>query len=237
MIQLGDAGLVQGSSRGDISAALCDGMGGHEAGEVAARIAASIFLRSLHERLISRDSIGDAMLGACEEANDTIAREIAAHPELEGMGTTLVGIWYGRNLLRWVSVGDSHLLLVRDGRIVKLNQDHSMRPVLDAMAVQNIISSAEAASHPDRNALRSVLNGDPVKLIDRGISGLRLRPGDIFIVASDGIDDLKPQLILRVLRSYFIGVAGQARKIVSMAAELGGKRQDNTTLMLFKVTG
>jgi serine/threonine protein phosphatase PrpC len=183
----------------------------------------------------SGHATSQVLLAACQEANQSIAHEIEQNTALDGMGTTLIGILCEDNKLSWISVGDSHLLLRRGRHLIKLNQDHSMRPVIKEMVVRNLISSEQAVTHPDRNALRSVLNGENVSIIDDGMEGIRLRSGDVLVVASDGIDALGSDAVTKILQSSFSNLRYLAEKIVSAAARIGGSSQDNTTVMLIRV--
>src|SRR5262249_458283 len=107
--------------------ALADGMGGHAAGDVAGKLAVDCFVAAFRSLPHDNASLEDALVGAQRDANTQIDSVQASHPELEGMGTTLVAAHIGDEGLRWVSVGDSPLYLYRDAALVRLNDDHSLR--------------------------------------------------------------------------------------------------------------
>ncbi len=115
------------------------------------------------------------------------------------MGCTLVGVAFGPEGVEWVSVGDSPLFLVRDGEIVLLNEDHSLAPEIDKLAVAGKISWAAAQADPRRHFLRSALTGTEIDLVDRSHRPLALRPGDVVILASDGIHTISHADIARVV--------------------------------------
>lgn len=219
---------------GALSAAvLADGMGGHAGGALASGLACKFFLHAF------ATSSGDAAfrLGeALELANAAIAHETTENPSLSGMGCTLVGVAFGPAGVEWVSVGDSPLFLVRDGEIVLLNEDHSLAPEIDKLAVAGKISWTAARSDPRRHFLRSALTGTEIDLIDRSQRPLALKPGDVVILASDGIHAISQADIARVA-----GGAGSpaavADGLLAAVAAVRDPHQDNTTVVVVRVTG
>ena len=233
--QSGDGDTKNGSGKRELTAVLCDGMGGHNAGEIAAQVAATSFLQTAQDQLKQGSAVSKSLLTACHEANDRIAGQIAEDNNLSGMGTTLVGVRCTPTSLSWVSVGDSYLLLLRNRQLIKLNHDHSMRPVIEQMVAKGIITEKDAASHPDRNALRSALTGDSLSIVDQGMEQLTLKPHDLIVIASDGIDVLSPDLVGRILCARFRRLPKLAIDLVSAARHHGGRGQDNTTVLLIRV--
>ncbi|MBI1203221.1 MAG: SpoIIE family protein phosphatase [Rhodopseudomonas sp.] len=231
--------FYSGRVKGDLIAVLCDGMGGHNAGEVASKLATVTFLdalKSSHSAKAPGPTPSASLIDACQAANVAIAGKIDADGSLDGMGTTLVGVRLVQSKLSWVSVGDSALYLYRRGTITQLNADHSMRPVIAQMVATKIISADEAARHPDRNALRSALCGDRLSLIDGDGLPMNLQKGDVVLVASDGIETLPASTLRAFLKPrLFWSVAKAARRIVSACLKAGGKSQDNTTVILLRI--
>lgn len=175
-------------SAGWLLAVVADGMGGHRGGEVASRLAVETFtaaFKALGDRDAAR-RMGDAL----EAANEAIRGRAADDPALEGMGTTLVAVLAEAGHARWISVGDSPLFLVDGAAARRINADHSMKPVLEAMAAQGRITPEQAAEHPSRNALRSVLIGEALDLVDRGEMSFGRTGARRLVLASDGIDTL-----------------------------------------------
>lgn len=225
-----------GRSKSELIAVLCDGMGGHNAGEVASQLASRAFLDAIRPFASRQNQLGVSLPDACEAANNALAAQIDENKSLRGMGTTLIGVRIARSQLTWVSVGDSELYLYRGGTITKLNADHSMRPVIEQMVATNIISPDEALHHPDKNALRSALSGEHVALVDRGGAPVPLRKGDIVVIASDGIATLPDSAIWKLLRSrLFQKTISIARRIVAACDKAGGRHQDNTTVAVLKI--
>jgi PPM family protein phosphatase len=234
----GDGSEQSGSFSTRIAAVICDGMGGHASGDVAANLACQSFLDVYRTDSDGAASPDDRLFSACMSANESIARGVEADRDLKGMGTTFAAVQIRDRTLHWVSVGDSHVLLLRRGRLIKLNQDHSMRPVIEAMVRRGLLTPEDAARHPDRNALRSALMGGPVDIIDRGIGGLALAPGDVLILATDGLDVVAKSVIAdRVRPRKFPDLSAQARSVVDQADRVGGAEQDNTTVIIVRLGG
>lgn len=166
-------------------AALADGMGGAPAGDVASRIVVKSFLdRCRHGREPARERLNSAL----QAANDDISAEVAANSRLDGMGATLVAALFVGDACEWLSVGDSHILLCRDGFIRRVNPLHTYAQQLDAQADRGEIPREAALSHPDRPMLTSVVMGIPLEEVAQG--ALPLRMGDVVLLASDGVDTL-----------------------------------------------
>ncbi len=209
---------------------VADGMGGHAGGATASQTACRAFL---DEYLLSGGEPPERLHSALTAANGALQKTIAKHPELTGMGCTLVGATLIGSLMWWVSVGDSVLCLVRDGKILRLNEDHSMVPVLNKLAEQGEMSASEAQHHPQRNALRSALTGDPVAMIDLPEKAVAVRPGDWVILCSDGLLTLSESEILEVLRSFASkGARDVAAALISGVEEKSVPRQDNATVIV-----
>ena len=218
-----------------LAAVLADGMGGHAGGALASGLACKFFL---HGFTSSSGDIPARLQEALELANDAIAKEVAENPALSGMGCTLVGAAFGTSGLEWVSVGDSPLFLVREGEIVLLNEDHSLAPEIDKLAAAGRMSWEEAKADPRRHFLRSALTGHDIDLLDRSRRPLALQPGDVVIIASDGIHTLGHAEILSVAQDSEAGSAEDlAEALLAAVAAAGDAYQDNTTVVVVRGSG
>ena len=206
---------------------LADGMGGHARGDVAADLATKAFLASLKKNPFALDE-------ALSAANRSIRDAIASDGALSGMGSTIVGAIVADAGLRWISVGDSPLMLVRGGRLFRLNADHSMREILADMVKAGRLSADDAAHDPQRSALRSAVSGSEIELIDAPDDAVPLETGDVILLASDGIETLTEGEIAGIAQT---ARAGGARRIVAdLLAEVdsrGRKHQDNTSIIAY----
>ncbi len=218
-------------STGTRSASLiivADGMGGHAAGNVASNMATQTFNKHLTSHFPAA-SMSAVLREAVLQANNSIAETVRETAALKGMGCTLVASVIDDTELRWVSVGDSHLYLIRDGAVHKKNADHSYGGFLNRMAEQGKPIEPEAGF--SRNMLMSALTGDEIADIDCPESSVALQAGDRVIIASDGLDTLNHGKILSSLEK-----CGSAKECVDalLKAVQDAKmpRQDNTTVVV-----
>jgi len=209
---------------------LADGMGGHKGGEVASQTSVDSFISAF---LIDFPAlkVSYRLFGALERANKELESLGKKNADLEGMGSTLVAATFSQLGMSWISVGDSLLLRVRGRALQRLNQDHSMAPVLDEAVKKGTLTRELAASHKDRNALRSAVTGAAIDLVDISDRAESLRAGDVILLASDGLLTLSNDEIIRIVRTK---KAAGARTIVSALLEAVSqkkrRRQDNTTV-------
>jgi protein phosphatase len=210
---------------------LCDGMGGHSGGAIASKTAATIFIN--HFLQLTNMSVCDALREALEASHESIRHEISENEAPPDMGTTLVAVYASEADISWLSVGDSHLYHFHEGRLEKLNADHSMASVLDELADIGRISKEDAQSDPQRNALRSCLSADDISLVDIQHREGMLKSGDKLILATDGLDTLDLEVIEKIVtknkrRTSEAVVASLLSKVESV----GNPSQDNTTIVV-----
>jgi protein phosphatase len=209
-----DSWALRTLADGTVLAVLADGMGGHVGGATASRLAVGGFVMAIES--------GRGLAEALETANQAIGTAVARDSKLESMGATLVGVVVSATEARWISVGDSPLFLVSNGRIERLNADHSMVPQIEALVARGIISAEEAAQHPGRHTLREAVMGHPLTLIDEGQRALE--PGDRLLICSDGVLTLEESDIEREANR-------PVRDLVAAVLAVGEPRQDNVTII------
>ncbi len=204
--------------------AVADGMGGHEAGDVASKL--------LIENLAALDINGKmsesvaSVKSASERANTEFLLRAAELSPGKIIGSTLVVLLVTAARFTALWIGDSRIYLFRDGKLRQVTHDHSVvQEMLDAKA----ISSSEARGHSSSNIItRAVGVSEEFKLDER--SGER-QPGDIFLLCSDGltacVEDCEIQAILSSLPMSLA-----ADKLLALALER--KARDNVTLVLAK---
>ncbi|MEL6289904.1 MAG: protein phosphatase 2C domain-containing protein [Pseudomonadota bacterium] len=214
---------------GELLAVLADGMGGHVAGETASRTGCAHFAESY---IALRAEPRERLTSALDAANASLASAINADGALDGMGCTIVGAAFGERGLRWISVGDSPLYLYRERALYRLNEDHSMAPVVDDMADRGLLGREAAVRDPRRHMLRSALTGVEIDLVDIGEKLLVLEPGDLVLLASDGLDVLSHRRIAEIIATHADGDPAEIVALLIDAVEAhGAPDQDNTTVM------
>ncbi len=174
--QLGEA------ENGDICSLIimADGMGGHAAGNVASNMVVATFNKSFQSKFPT-SQIAEALTDALNLSNDQIRSSVKETPALQGMGCTMVSAYLQDDKLYWVSVGDSHLYLIRERELIKQNADHSYGAYIDQMKEQG--EEVEEQTGMSRNMLMSAMTGEEISTIDVSEEPIKLKPGDRIISA------------------------------------------------------
>ncbi len=211
---------------------VCDGMGGHDWGSLASCTAAGAFADAFAELAMpspSAEAVPAQLREALDAANEAVG-EAFANLSSYG-GTTLLAAFVGQGLLWWVSVGDSPLLLWRQGRLTRLNEDHSLRPAYLEYARRGIFTFEEALS--EGHSLRSAVTGESLRLVDASATPRPLLPGDRLVLASDGADRLLlPPTLAPSTRRLFEERGGSlAARIVEACRALNDPEADNVTVL------
>lgn len=203
---------------------VCDGMGGHCRGEESAAEAADAFVDSF--ATLSSLPMSERLHAALNAANAAV-RQLMKKYAQDG-GTTLVAGFIGSGVVRWISVGDSSLLLWRRGRLIRLNADHSLRPILE-----NALPGKGRLSH----MLRSALMGREIAMVDAPLTPLPLLPGDRLIICSDGADDLLNPGSVSPDVGTLLNACGDndAAALVGMLCKQGNPSADNATVIVVDV--
>ncbi len=214
----------------DLLVILADGMGGHASGGLASQLIVQAFADTFLKTPIECDA--GRLWDCVESANRKIAREVARiGPKVEGMGSTLLSVLVRNRLIRWISVGDSSLFLVRRGRLTRLNQVHSRAQQLDQLVRQGFLTAQEALRDPNRRALTSAIIGVTISEVDDP-QPLPLEDGDVFITASDGIETLSHQEIVSLTEMHRQnGARAVTDSLLDAVSHKNKPNQDNTTVI------
>ena|SRR5690349_8297686 len=205
-----DAWRVERYSDDEVLAVVADGLGGHPAGDVASREAVREFVARFDSRRSEATGSPRQWLQESTIATDKALRQMTRERrELHGMATTLI-VLYVRGAEFWaVSVGDSYLLLLRDGRLMRLNELHSEQGGVTSCVGYNLAR---------------------VDIADR----LKVMPGDRFILASDGVVTLDDAEV-----GDFTGRAGDAdaavKGMLDAVEQAQLPNQDNVTVVVLLV--
>jgi protein phosphatase len=203
---------------------VADGMGGHNAGEIASALA----VRTIHTFLSAgRDVDPTALAAGLRLANDEILLTAEGTPEYEGMGTTVVTAIARDDRLVYGSVGDSRLYLWRGGRLTQLTQDDSW---VSRVLPPDALGTADAMGHPMRHVLTKVVGVRSD--LDPSVGDCRLDSGDALLLCSDGLHGtLADDAIAREMGSG-AGVDAIAQSLVDRA--LAGGATDNVTVVVVR---
>jgi serine/threonine protein phosphatase PrpC len=220
--------------------AVCDGMGGHNAGEVASRMAietiAAFITRSAVEKEITWPWGLDANLSfdanrlktAIRLANARVFQAADNREELTGMGTTVVTALVSGDTMTVGSAGDSRCYLVRNGELKQLTRDDSW---VSAALGEGILNSDDVERHPLRNVITKAVGARDA--IDLDVLEHDLKPGDVVLLCSDGLHGMiGDQEIARILESSPGSLEEASARLVDAANEAGGR--DNVTVVLLR---
>jgi serine/threonine protein phosphatase PrpC len=211
--------------------AVCDGMGGAEAGEIAAAIAVTTIRGYVQERLAGVDMLDPCkvMVAALEEANSKIIEYQAAHPESRGMGSTGVTALVRPPEVALAWVGDSRAYLLEGGVLKQVTKDHSL---VQRLVEIGQISAEEAKHHEHKNVITRSLGARQSGAAGAESIALKLRRGDRMLLCSDGltahVDD--PD-IAKILRRHS-SPAEAARELIA-AANAGGGTDNISVAVVF----
>ena len=217
--------------------AVCDGMGGGNAGEIASALAVEAVQTHLTESARHADlpligpcdatvsAPANRLASAIRAANDLVYRESWSRPDYAGMGTTVVAALLREDMLAIAHVGDSRLYLVRNGTIQALTTDHSW---VAEQILKGLITEEEAERSPRRNIVTKALGVE--RSVDVELTEVPVTSGDMLLLCSDGLTSgVHPNDILHIL-SGSEDLPTMSDRLIVMANEAGG--DDNTTVVV-----
>ncbi|MBZ2187109.1 MAG: protein phosphatase 2C domain-containing protein [Bryobacter sp.] len=204
---------------------VADGMGGAQAGETASRLAAETVVESMTKR--ENPNLRD-LEEALIEANERVKRAAAADFNLEGMGTTLVGVLEDGNELHVASVGDSRVYRFEEGRLESLLEDQTW---VNEVGRRLGIDEDTLKRHPMRHVLTMAIGvGSPLRLNSCSIPR---SPGIQILMCSDGLHGVVgAEKISQVLGNEKQNLEAKAKALIEAAKDAGGP--DNITVLILQ---
>ncbi len=204
--------------------AVADGMGGAQAGEVASRLAAESF-----EAVQRGTESPEAYLKAiAKTANARIHRLAQTDSSRSGMGTTLTAALVEDDEVGFAHVGDSRAYLFRDGELKLLTSDHSL---VEELRRQGRLTDEQAEDHPQRSIITRALG--PEREVDVDTMTYRARPGDVFLLCSDGLTTMLREERIAATLADAPSLDEAVERLVGEANEAGGR--DNITVVAFRL--
>jgi PPM family protein phosphatase len=206
--------------------AIADGMGGAQAGEVASRLAAAV-LQEANGAELTEARIAELI----QEANRRVFQRSNEDAATSGMGTTMTVALVddpGESIVVG-HVGDSRAYRVRDGELEQLTEDHSL---VGELVRSGRLSAEEAELHPQRSVITRAIGTEADVDVDTFTTPAR--PGDLFLLCSDGLTDMIPDSEILAILDGSDDLDAAARALVDAANTAGG--EDNITVVLFRMT-
>jgi protein phosphatase len=207
---------------------VADGMGGHNAGEVASALAVKV-IREVFES--SGNPPTQALLmRSIQLANERILAAASEQPAHSGMGTTVVAVLVSGGRAFYTSVGDSRVYLWRGGHLTQLTRDDSwLAETLDGEGEQ----PQDIGAHPMRHVLTKVVGLRPE--LEATVEECPLGAGDSLLLCSDGVHGAVPHEALATMMSSQRAVEDVAQSVVRSAIARGAT--DNVTAVVARVAG
>ncbi|SDL37394.1 Stp1/IreP family PP2C-type Ser/Thr phosphatase [Halarsenatibacter silvermanii] len=207
--------------------AVADGMGGHQAGDVASETV----IETINNFDLSVCEISpDHMKNLVERTNREVLKKGEENPQYSGMGTTLSCAAISEGKLYYGHVGDSRIYLYRDQELTRISSDHSL---VAEMVEQGKISQKEAFQHPQSNVLTQAIGLGKNLDIDRG--SVSLRKNDIILLCTDGLTDMvgEEDIADIILQAEEETSEKICDRLIQSALEAGGK--DNITVIAAQI--
>ena len=205
--------------------AVADGMGGHEAGEVASELT----IKTL-EQLAPAHPDAQALERAVEAANLNVLQAPSQGIGREGMGTTLTAAMIEGERLLIAQVGDSRAYLLHQGELQQLTRDHSL--MMDLIEAGQI-TPEEARVHPNRSVITRAIGSDPHMKPD--IYELNISAGDRLLLCSDGLSTMLEDDEIQTIMRHTPSPQQCASDLVDAALQAGG--YDNVTVVVVDIEG
>ena len=208
--------------------AVADGMGGHQAGEVASSLALSVVGQYIEDNigLISGEKLVEK---AASAANAALYTKSSSSAKFRQMGTTLTLLYREGDTAYLAHVGDSRAYLFRQGELKRITRDHSL---VATLVEEGEITEIEARTHPQRNIILRALGLEPQVEVD--VIAVKIQPGDVYLLASDGLTGLVVDDAIAAILGSAVGPPEWARRLVDAALEAGGT--DNVSVVLVRIT-
>ena len=218
--------------RNNLIVALCDGMGGANAGGLASELSAKAFVHHVYHHLSTyptrQTDYPRLMREACDEANGVAFAYSQFGDHLTGMGTTLVAAVLRRNGSGYVlNVGDSRAYQLHRHSLKQITRDHSL---VEELVEAGIITHEQARHHPQKNVITRALGSD--REVDADIYTVNVALGDSLLLCSDGLSNIVPEDEITAVLSDSADAESACRDLMELALSRGAP--DNVTIVVWK---
>lgn len=210
---------------------VADGMGGHNAGEVASNMAIEIIKNKFmnpKDDLLDKDKVIKSIKQSIEEANTKIYLKSIENKELKGMGTTITLAYILENHIYLGHIGDSRAYLISDDNIQQITEDHSF---VNELVKSGTITKEEAKNHPKKNMITRAVGSSSI--IEMDLMVKEYNENDILILCSDGLTNMVSDIEIMEIMKDENDLQNACGRLVELANEKGGL--DNITVVAIKL--
>ena len=219
-------------------AVICDGMGGHEGGEIASQTAVERLLTEYYSLLPFHD-IDQFFVESVIAIDGEISRLTKDDGTPLMAGTTIVAVIIIENQLHWLSVGDSRIYLYRNGELVRPTVDHNYSLLLKQRLLDGEITEKDYQKESEKGSmLISFLGKGDLPMIDYSSTPLSLFQGDVILLSSDGMfKNLSEKDICKIIKNYDSAEDAviEMEKRATKQARIDNKKRDNVSLLMIKI--
>ncbi|MFC4735552.1 Stp1/IreP family PP2C-type Ser/Thr phosphatase [Bacillus daqingensis] len=208
---------------------VADGMGGHQAGDVASRMACNRMLDQfkLAADELDIETIEEWLRKTVSRINSDLFTYQQEHPDCRGMGTTLTAAVGNGEDVFYINVGDSRLYLLKEHEITQITKDQSL---VGELVRQGELTEAEAEVHPRRNVLLQAL-GTEID-VSGEIGSVRWRPQEILLLCTDGLTNKLADSAIKAIVYEAASMEDAGERLIASANDRGG--EDNITAALIR---
>ncbi|MBM7540527.1 Stp1/IreP family PP2C-type Ser/Thr phosphatase [Amphibacillus cookii] len=222
-----DAGGLFKNKADQTLSIVADGMGGHQAGDVASEMVKTYFANvwEATERIATPEEAEAWLKSHILKANTNVFQHAEQNPECRGMGTTVIVVIFMADQLSIAHIGDSRCYRYREDDLTQITDDHSL---VNELVRSGQLSKQDAEYHPRKNVLMKALGTNP--LVEPDVFSVAWQEGDRLIICSDGLTN---KLTDQELKDYLAtneSLRDIAKEMVNEANDRGG--EDNITLAL-----
>lgn len=225
-----DSSWVSSLEQGYTLAIVADGMGGHQAGDLASKLTVETIVNQLQPLPsgLEVEELAEQLKQAILHANDVVYQKASESDEYHNMGTTVVAVLMNEKDGIIGHIGDSRVYKYRSGKMVQLTEDHSL---VNELLKTKQISEEQASVHPHRNVVTRAVGTDPK--VEADLHFVSLEQGEMLLLCSDGLSNhvTLDQMIL-TLQDDDLSLDERAGNLLQFALDAGG--DDNITVALLE---
>ncbi|MFL2099433.1 Stp1/IreP family PP2C-type Ser/Thr phosphatase [Desemzia sp. FAM 23991] len=212
-------------------AVLCDGMGGHRAGDIASEMVVSHLGNNWEKtEFDSAKNAAEWLEVRINRENQRLVEKARQYPDLNGMGTTLVAVAEAVDGYVIANIGDSRAYRLIDGRLVQITDDHSL---VGELMRNGQLTEEEALNHPQKNVLTRSLGVEETLGID--IDTYAYGSNNPILLCSDGLTNMVADKEIEKILNITEPLESQATMLIDLANERGGV--DNITVIIIDLNG
>ncbi|WP_300409766.1 Stp1/IreP family PP2C-type Ser/Thr phosphatase [Lagierella sp.] len=209
---------------------VADGMGGHNAGEIASELAVKSFIYYFKENFENCKDITSFLTDCVNYSNGIIFEESNNNEELSNMGTTIVSALIYEDYLYILNVGDSRAYLKNSFGFKQVSRDHSL---VNDLLLSGTITEEEAKNYGRKNVITKSLGAE--ERVKPDITSLEIHEGDIVLLCTDGLNSLVADDEIEEIISKDLSLEERVFELIDLSLERGG--HDNITISLYKHKG